>query len=69
MLKVSHKEVIEYIKNNIDSCLAFTDIDIDCAKNIMIDGTTLVIPRINVSLDIDYDSFIEYTYKKENVTH
>ncbi len=68
MLKINHKEVVEYIKDNINSCLVFADIDIDCAKNIMIDGTTLVIPRINVSLDIDYDSFIEYTHKKENVT-
>ena len=66
MIKVERQDLIDYIKDNIDTCLAFTDIELNLdTRSETIDGAILVLPHIEATIKIDYDSFVEYTRKKE----
>lgn len=64
MLQADRKQVIDYIKDNIDSCLAFANFEFDSIARNGIDGTILLVPRIEVTMNIDYESFIDYVNKK-----
>ena len=66
MIKVERQHLINYIKDNIDTRLAFTDIELSLdTRNDTLDGNILVFPQIEATIKIDYDSFVEYTMKKE----
>lgn len=64
MLQTDRKQVIEYIKDNIDSCLAFANFKFDSIARSKVDGTILLLPRIEVTMNIDYESLIDYVNKK-----
>lgn len=64
MLQTDRKQVIEYIKDNIDSCLAFANFEFDSIARSGVDGTMLLLPRIEVTINIDYESLIDYANKK-----
>ena len=67
MIKVERQDLINYIKDNIDTCLAFTDIELDMdTRNETLDGTILVFPRIEATIRVDYDSFVDYVKKNSN---
>lgn len=66
MIKVERQYLINYIKDNIDTCLASTDIELNLdTRNEALDGTVLAFPHIETTIEIDYDSFVEYTMKQE----
>lgn len=60
----SQEEVAEYVKNNIDSCLASINVELDPVTRKNIDGTLQIISRIAVTIDVDYWDFVDYTAKK-----
>lgn len=60
----SQEEVAEYVKNNIDSCLASINVELDSVTRKNIDGTLQIISRIAVTIDVDYWDFVDYTAKK-----
>jgi len=64
MLQADQGWIIDYIKDNIDSCLAFANFEFDSIARNGIDGTILLVPRIEVTMNIDYESFIDYVNKK-----
>lgn len=64
MLQADQGRIIDYIKDNIDSCLAFANFEFDSIARNGIDGTILLVPRIEVTMNIDYESFIDYVNKK-----
>lgn len=64
MLQTDRKQVIDYIKDNIDSCLAFANFKFDSIARSKVDGTILLLPRIEVTMNIDYESLIDYVNKK-----
>lgn len=64
MLQADQGRVIDYIKDNIDSCLAFADFRFDSIARSGVDGTILLLPRIEVTINIDYESLIDYVNKK-----
>jgi phage pi2 protein 07 len=64
MIKVEREQLINYIKDNIDICLASTDIELNLdTRSETLDGNILVFPQIEATIKIDYDSFVEYTRK------
>lgn len=66
MIKVERQDLINYIKDNINTCLAFTDIELNLdTRNETLDGAILVFPQIEATIKIDYDSFVDYV-KKNN---
>lgn len=64
MLQTDRKQVIDYIKDNIDSCLAFANFEFDSIARNKVDGTILLLPRIEVTMSIDFESLIDYVNKK-----
>ena len=50
MLQADQKQVIDYIKDNIDSCLAFANFEFDSIARSGVDGTMLLLPRIEVTM-------------------
>lgn len=64
MLQADQGRVIDYIKDNIDSCLAFANFRFDSIARSRVDGTMLLLPRIEVTINIDYESLIDYVNKK-----
>lgn len=64
MLQADQGRIIDYIKDNIDSCLAFANFEFDSIARNGIDGTILLVPRIKVTMNIDYESLIDYASKK-----
>lgn len=66
MIKVERQHLINYIKDNIDTCLASTDIELNLdTRNETLDGNILVFPQIEATIKIDYASFIDYTMKQQ----
>ena len=53
MLQADRGRIIDYIKDNIDSCLAFANFEFDSIARSGVDGTMLLVPRIEVSMNID----------------
>lgn len=67
MIKVEQQHLVDYIKDNIDTCLAFTDIELNLdTRGETLDGTILVFPQIEATIKIDYDSFVDYMTKKNS---
>ena len=64
MLQADRGRIIDYIKDNIDSCLAFANFEFDSIARNGIDGTILLVPRIKVTMSIDFESLIDYVNKK-----
>ena len=64
MLQADQGRVIDYIKDNIDSCLAFANFEFDSIARNKADGTILLLPRIEVTMNIDFESLIDYVSKK-----
>lgn len=64
MLQADQGRVIDYIKDNIDSCLAFANFRFDSIARSGVDGTMLLLPRIEVTMSIDFESLIDYANKK-----
>jgi hypothetical protein len=64
MLQADRGRIIDYIKDNIDSCLAFANFEFDSIARNGIDGTILLVPRIKVTMNIDFESLIDYANKK-----
>lgn len=64
MLQADQGRIIDYIKDNIDSCLAFANFEFDSIARNGINGTILLVPRIKVTMNIDYESLIDYANKK-----
>ena len=64
MLQADQGRVIDYIKDNIDSCLAFANFRFDSIARNKVDGTILLWPRIEVTMSIDFESLIDYANKK-----
>lgn len=64
MLQADQGQIIDYIKDNIDSCLAFANFEFNSIARNGIDGTILLVPRIEVTMNIDYESLIDYANKK-----
>jgi hypothetical protein len=60
----SQEEVAEYVKNNIDSCLASINVELDSVTRKNMNGTLQIISRIAVTIDVDYWDFVDYTAKK-----
>lgn len=61
---IRQEEVAEYIKNNIDSCLASVNVELDSITRKNMDGTLQMTSRIAVTIDVDYWDFVDYTAKK-----
>lgn len=61
---IRQEEVAEYIKNNIDSCLASVNVELDSVTRKNMDGTLQIASRIAVTIDVDYWDFVDYTAKK-----
>ena len=59
----NQEEVAEYVKNNIDSCLASINVELDSVTRKNMDGTLQIISRIAVTIDVDYWDFVDYTAK------
>lgn len=68
MIKIKRKDLINYIKDNIDTCLDFTDIELNLdTRGERLDGTILVFPYIETTIKIDYAIFLEYITKGEKL--
>lgn len=68
MIKIKRQDLINYIKDNIDTCLDFTDIELNLdTRNERLDGTILVFPYIETTIKIDYAIFLEYISKGEKI--
>ena len=66
MIKVERQDLINYIKDNINTCLASTNIELNLdTRNETLDGAILVFPQIESTIKIDYASFVDYV-KKNN---
>jgi len=66
MIKVERQQLIDYIKDNIDTCLASTDIELNLdTRGETLDGNILVFPHIEATIKIDYDSFVDYAMKQQ----
>ena len=64
MLQADRGRIIDYIKDNIDSCLAFANFEFDSIARSGVDGTIFLLPRIEVTMSIDFESLIDYANKK-----
>lgn len=66
MIKIKREDVINYIKDNIDTDLDFTDIEFNLdTRDERLDGTILAFPYIETTIKIDYAIFLEYITKGE----
>lgn len=65
MIKVERQQLVNYIRDNIDTCLASTNIELNLdTRNETLDGAILVFPQIEATIKIDYASFVDYITKK-----
>lgn len=68
MIKIKREDLINYIKDNIDTSLDFIDIELNLdTRDERLDGTILVFPYIEATIKIDYASFLEYITKGEKL--
>lgn len=68
MIKIKREDLINYIKDNIDTCLDFTDVELNLdTRDERLDGTILVFPYIETTIKIDYAIFLEYITKREKL--
>lgn len=68
MTKIKRKDLINYIKDNIDTDLDFTDVELNLdTRDERLDGTVLVFPYIETTIKIDYANFVEYIYRERKV--
>ena len=68
MIKIKRKDLINYIKDNIDTDLDFTDVELNLdTRDERLDGTVLVFPYIETTIKIDYAIFLEYISKGEKI--
>lgn len=66
MIKIKREDLINFIKDNIDTDLDFTDVEFNLdTRNERLDGTILVFPYIETTIKIDYAFFLEYITKGE----
>lgn len=66
MIKVEREQLMNYIKDNIDTCLASTDIELNLdTRGETLDGNILVFPQIEATIKIDYDNLVDYTMKQQ----
>ena len=66
MIKIKREDVVNFIKDNIDTDLDFTDIEFNLdTSDERLDGTILVFPYIETTIKIDYATFLEYITKGE----
>ena len=67
MIKVERQQLVNYIRDNIDTCLASTNIELNLdTRNETLDGNILVFPQIEATIKIDYDSFVDYVTKNNS---
>ena len=67
MIKVEREQIINYINNNSDICLAFTNIELNLdTRNETLNGDVIFIPYIEATIKIDYDRFVDYVTKKDS---
>lgn len=68
MIKIKREDLINYIKDNIDTSLDFIDIELNLdTRDERLDGTILVFPYIEATIKIDYVIFLEYITKGEKL--
>lgn len=68
MIKIKREDVVNFIKDNIDTDLDFTDIELNLdTRDERLDGTILVFPYIETTIKIDYAIFLEYITKGEKL--
>lgn len=68
MIKIKRQDLINFIKDNIDTDLDFTDIELNLdTRDERLDGTILVFPYIETTIKIDYAIFLEYITKGEKI--
>lgn len=68
MIKIKRQDLINYIKDNIDTSLDFTDIELNLdTRDERLDGTILVFPYIETTIKIDYANFVEYIHREREV--
>ena len=68
MIKIKREDVVNFIKDNIDTDLDFTDIEFNLdTSDERLDGTILVFPYIETTIKIDYATFLEYITKGEKL--
>lgn len=67
MIKIKRQDLINYIKDNIDTSLDFIDVELNLdTRDERLDDTILVFPYIEATIKIDYAIFLEYISKGEN---
>lgn len=68
MIKIKRQDLINYIKDNIDTSLDFIDVELNLdTRDERLDGTILVFPYIEATIKIDYTIFLEYITKGEKL--
>lgn len=66
MIRVEREQIINYIKDNSDICLAFTNIELNLdTRNETLNGDVIFIPYIEATIKIDYDRFVKYIMNKK----
>lgn len=68
MIKIKRQDLINYIKDNIDTDLDFIDVELNLdTRDERLDGTILVFPYIETTIKIDYANFVEYIHRQREV--
>lgn len=68
MIKIKRQDLINYIKDNIDTDLDFIDVELNLdTRDERLDGTILVFPYIETTIKIDYANFVEYIHREREV--
>lgn len=68
MIKIKRQDLINYIKDHIDTDLDFIDVELNLdTRDERLDGTILVFPYIETTIKIDYAIFLEYITKGEKI--
>lgn len=68
MIKIKREDLINYIKDNIDTDLDFINIELNLdTRDERLDGTILVFPYIEATIKIDYAIFLEYITEGEKL--
>ena len=66
MIKIERQHLINYIKDNIDTCLNSIDVELNLdTRGETQDGNILVFPHIEATIKIDYDNLVDYTMKQQ----
>lgn len=61
---IKPEQVVDYIKNNIEPCLTEANIELDSITRKNMDGTLQLIPRIEVTIEINPNDFIDYVVEE-----